>query len=285
MSIIQAIILGLLQGVTELFPISSLGHSIILPALFGWDIQRDNPYFLDFLIATHLATALVLLAFYWRDWLKIFKGLFRSVTAKRLNRRDTYSKLGWLLIAATVPAGIIGLVFEQPLRELFKSAQVASFFLIVNGVVLLMAERLRRRNPDGLDIDRTADEQIVKLSIKQSIAIGIAQSAALIPGISRSGSSMASGLKFGLNNEQAARFSFLLATPIIGAAAVLKLPELFKPEAESVQLPILVGSLCAATAAYVSIRFLTRYFRRDTLKPFGLYCLIAGLIASAILAI
>jgi undecaprenyl-diphosphatase len=284
MSILQALILGLLQGLTELFPISSLGHSVIVPALFGWNIQQDNPYFLDFLIATHLATAVVLFIFFWRDWALIIRGLWRSIVAKRLGRRDTYAKLGWLLIAGTIPAGLLGLGLEHPIRELFKSAQIAAAFLMINGIVLFAAEYLRKRSANRVGlINRTPDEHITKLSVKQAVLIGAAQSLALLPGISRSGASMAGGLLFGLNNEQAARFSFLLATPIIGAAAVLKLPELTSPEAAAIRLPIIVGAICAGLTAYFSVRFLTKYFQKETLKPFAVYCLVAGAVLSVIL--
>lgn len=286
MTLLQALILGLLQGVSELFPISSLGHSILLPALFGWNIQHDDPYFLNFLIATHLATAIVLLAFFWRDWIRILRGMYRSLFARRLERRDTYAKLGWLLVAGTVPAGLLGLLLEHPLRELFRSAQVAAFFLIINGCILLAAEWLRRRilHHDGI-ADRTADDHIVRLSIREAVSIGAIQSLALIPGISRSGSSMVGGLRFGLNYEEAARFSFLLATPIIGAAAVLKLPELFTPDAHAHIAPIIAGSIASAVSAYLAVRFLTKFFHNRTLRPFAMYCIAAGIVASIILAI
>jgi len=279
-SFLQAIILGLIQGFTELFPISSLGHSVILPRLLGWNIHQNDSYFLTFLVATHLATAIVLLGFFWSDWVKIIRGLFRSFLAREIKRDDTYARLGWLLLAGSLPAGVLGLVFEQSLRKVFASAQTAAFFLMVNGLVLLAAERLRRRANERDETTRQSDTQIAKLGWGQTLAIGAAQAGALLPGISRSGSSMAGGLLAGLNNEDAARFSFLLATPIIGGAAILKLPELFQPSAAPLRGAIIVGALCAGITAFISIRVLIRYFRTRTLTPFAIYCTLAGAGAS-----
>src|ERR671937_796446 len=204
----QAIILGLLQGFSELFPISSLGHSVILPQLLGWDIHQNDSYFITFLVATHLATALVLLGFFWRDWVRILRGLGRSLRDREIAETDTDAKLGWLLVVGTIPAG------------------------------------------------------------------------ALVPGISRSGVTMGGGLLVGLSNEDAARFAFLLATPIIGAAAALKLPELFGSQGNGVRGPALVGALFAALTAYLSVRFLMRFFETNRLTPFAAYCLAAGLACS-----
>lgn len=279
-SLLQAIILGLIQGFTELFPISSLGHSVILPQLLGWNIHQNDSYFLTFLVATHLATALVLLGFFWSDWAKIVQGLFRSFLAREIKRDDTYARLGWLLLAGSLPAGVLGLVFEQSLRKVFASAQTAAFFLMMNGVVLLAAEKLRRRANKRNETARQSDTQIAKLGWGQALAIGAAQAGALLPGISRSGSSMAGGLLAGLNNEDAARFSFLLATPIIGGAAILKLPELFQPAAAPLRGAIIVGALCAGITAFISIRVLIKYFRTRTLTPFAIYCALAGAGAS-----
>lgn len=278
-TIFQAIIIGLIQGFTELFPISSLGHSVVIPSLLGWNIHQNDSYFLTFLVATHIATAIVLFIFFWKDWMAIFKGLLRSFLAREIRKDDTQAKLGWLLVAATIPAGIVGLLFEQSIRRLFASARIAAGFLIVNGIILLIAEQLRKR-ANAKETEAQSDEHIAKLSWGSAVGIGVAQAGALIPGISRSGASMASGLLFGLNNEDAARFSFLLATPIIGAAALLKLPELFRPGAQSLRGAIVVGALCAAVSAYFSVRFLIKYFETKTMKPFGFYCLAAGIIAS-----
>lgn len=283
-TIFQAIVLGLIQGLTELFPISSLGHSVILPRLLGWHIDQNSPYFITFLVATHVATATVLLAFFWRDWVRIFRGLFRSFVARQIAPNDTYAKLGWLLVIATVPAGILGLLFDDAFRSLFASAQIAAFFLIVNGLVLFGAEKLRTRK-NAVQTRNQSDTRIASLSWKAALGIGAAQAGALIPGISRSGSSMAGSLLAGLTNEDAARFSFLLATPIIAAAAVLKLPELFAPTARPILGAMLAGALCAGIAAYVSVSFLVRYFKEGDLKPYAIYCALAGVVASVILLV
>lgn len=281
-NMIQAIIMGLLQGITELFPISSLGHSVILPKLFGWGLDQKAPEFLNFLIATHLATAIVLFFFFLRDWIEIAKGLGRSIRDRKIAPSDTYAKLGWLLVVGTVPAGIIGLVLEKPIRNLFGSPLIAAAFLVVNGLVLLAAERLRTRDSRraaAQPVTATAsDAEIAALSWKRALGIGSAQAAALIPGISRSGASMAGGLLSGLNNENAARFSFLLATPIIGAAAVLKLPELFTPAMADERGVFLVGALCAGVAAWFSTKFLLRFFETRTLTPFAIYSVVGGAI-------
>jgi len=284
LTILQAIILGLLQGLTELFPISSLGHSVIIPSVLGWNIKQDDPYFITFLVATHLATATVLLLFFWKDWWNVAKGLARSFMAREIKPNDTYAKLGWLLVVATVPAGIMGLLLQDQLRQLFATAQIAAAFLIINGIVLFSAERLRRRKATKHE-ENESDVNIAKLSWTAAIGIGLAQAGALIPGISRSGSSMAGGLLAGLDNADAARFSFLLATPIIGAAAVLKLPELFQPAARPVLQATVIGALCAAVAAYVSVRFLVKYFETRNLNIYASYCVLAGIVFSTILLI
>ena len=271
----QAIVLGLLQGVAELFPISSLGHSVILPSLLGWNIHQNDQYFLAFLVATHLATALVLLGFFWRDWVRIVKGLGRSLRDRGISPDDNDAKLAWLLVVGTIPAGILGLTLEHKLRTVFASPQSAAIFLTLNGVLLYGAELLRRRAPQT---DEDDDARIAKqLGFGESFGIGAAQALALIPGFSRSGATMAGGLLAGLSNKDAARFAFLLATPIIGAAAILKLPELFGSAGDGVRGQALVASLCAAGAAYVSVRFLMRYFETNTLVPFAVYCFVAGL--------
>jgi undecaprenyl-diphosphatase len=279
----QAAILGLLQGFSELFPISSLGHSVILPQLLGWNIHQNDSYFLTFLVATHLATALVLLGFFWRDWVRIVKGLGRSLRDRGIAPDDADAKLGWLLIVGTIPAGILGLLLEHKLRSVFASAQSAAFFLFLNGFILYGAERLRRRAPEPEFGD--PDERIAgRLSWGGATGVGAAQALALIPGFSRSGATMAGGLFVGLSNEDAARFAFLLATPIIGAAAVLKLPELAGSSGNGVRGPALVGALCAALTAYLSVRFLMKYFETNRLTPFAIYCWIAGAAASIYLA-
>jgi undecaprenyl-diphosphatase len=273
----QAIVLGLLQGFAELFPISSLGHSVILPSLFGWDIKQNDNFFLAFLVATHLATALVLLGFFWRDWVRIVRGMARSLQERQIAPGDTDARLGWLLVVGTIPAGIIGLLLEHPLRHLFTSATSASFFLMVNGFVLYGAEQLRRRAPGPDTSLPDPDARIAQhLSWRGGLGVGVSQALALVPGISRSGSTMSGGLLAGLSNEDAARYAFLLATPIIGAAAVLKLPDLLGADGDGVRGQSLVAALCAAGTAYLSVRFLMRYFHTNTLLPFAYYCFAAG---------
>jgi undecaprenyl-diphosphatase len=284
-SYFQAIILGLTQGIAEPFPISSLGHGVILPRLAGWHIHQNDKFFLTFLIATHLATALVLLAIFIKDWVLIVKGLWRSLQMREIAPGDTYARLGWLLVAATIPVGVIGLLLQEPLRKLFASPQTAAAFLIVNGVALLLFERLRRRPPRPGDYLGDSDARVAKLTWRQAIGVGTSQAFALLPGISRSGFTMGGGLIVGLTNEDAARFSFLLATPVIFAAAVLKLPELFGTQGNGVRGPALVAGLCAAATTFVAVKFLLRYFQTKRLTPFGTYCIGLGVIATLVFAL
>jgi undecaprenyl-diphosphatase len=283
-SYFQAVILGLTQGVAEPFPISSLGHAVILPGLAGWHIHQNDKFFLTFLVATHFATALVLLMFFLRDWIKIVGGILRSLRMREVREDDTYARLGWLLIVGTVPAGILGLLLQDSLRKLFASPSVASAFLIVNGVALLAFERLRRRPPRSGDYLGNADARIAKLHWRQAITVGTSQALALIPGISRSGFAMGGGLISGLSNEDAARYSFLLATPVILAAAALKLPELLGSQGNGVRGPALVAALCAAVTTFFAVKFLLRYFETNRLSPFGIYCIGLGVVSTLIFA-
>jgi undecaprenyl-diphosphatase len=271
----RAIVLGLLQGVSELFPVSSLGHSVILPKLLGWNIHQNDKYFLTFLIATHLATAIVLLIFFWRDWLRIVKGLGRSLRDREIAADDSDAKLGWLLVVGTIPAGILGLTLQDSLRKIFASPTSAAIFLTLNGLLLYGAELLRRRAPV------TAEEDDVRIARtvgwRDAFLVGAAQALALIPGFSRSGATMGGGLLVGLSNKDAARFAFLLATPIIGAAAILKLPELFGSAGDGVRGQALAGALCSAVTAFLAVKFLMRFFETRTLTPFAIYCFAAGL--------
>ncbi|HST39352.1 MAG TPA: undecaprenyl-diphosphate phosphatase [Conexibacter sp.] len=284
-SIAQAIVLGALQGVAEPFPVSSLGHGVILPSLLGWDIHQNDDYFLTFLVATHLATAIVLFLFFLKDWLRIARGLGRSLRDRRIDPADTDARLGWLLIVGTVPAGILGLALEHTLRSLFASPTSAAIFLTLNGVLLLAFERWRRRAP--ADDERPAADSDAEIATtlrwRQAIAIGTAQAAALIPGISRSGMTMGGGLLAGLSNEDAARYGFLLATPIIGAAALYKLPDLLGPTGDGVRSAALAGALAAACTTYLAVRFLLRFFETNRLTPFGIYCIAAGLLSTMLL--
>jgi undecaprenyl-diphosphatase len=267
----QAGILGLLQGVTELFPVSSLGHSVILPSVLHWSIDQASPSFVAFVVLTHLATALVLLGFFWRDWVYIVQGVIRSLYMRKIRAEDTYAKLGWLIVVSTIPVGIVGLLFQDSLVQLFAAPKLVAAVLILNGVLLYGAEKIRKAAPKG----NGDDTAVARLSWTQGVMIGFAQCFALIPGFSRTGLAMTGGLATGLSHENAARYAFLLATPVIFAAAVLKVPTLFI-ENTSVLGQSLFGAVCAAVAAYVSVRFLTKYFQTKTLTPFALYCVVAG---------
>jgi undecaprenyl-diphosphatase len=226
----------------------------------------------------------VLLGFFFKDWVRIVKGLWRSLAIREIRDDDVDARLGWLLVAGTIPVGIIGLLLETPLRKLFASPQTAAAFLIVNGIALLLFERLRRRPPRAGDYLGDADARLAKLSWRQAIAVGTSQVAALIPGISRSGFSMGGGLLVGLSNEDAARYGFLLATPVIFAAAALKLPELLGTEGNGVRGPALVAGVCAAATTFFAVKFLLRYFQTNRLTPFGVYCLGFGVICTLVFA-
>jgi len=272
----QAVVLGLVQGVAEPFPISSLGHGVVLPRAVGWNIHQNDKFFLTFLVATHFATALVLLFYFRKDWVRIVRGLFRSLGQREIREDDHDARLGWLLVIGTIPAGVLGLLLEHPLRKVFASAATAAAFLIVNGFMLLAAEALRRRRASEPVTEEDPDARLARLDWRQSLAVGASQAIALIPGLSRSGATMGGGLLVGLNNEDAARFSFLLATPIITAAAVLKLPELFGHEGDGIRGQALVGGLCAGAMTIVAVPLLLRFFRTNSLKPFGFYCIVLG---------
>jgi undecaprenyl-diphosphatase len=282
-SYLQAIVLGAVQGIAEPFPISSLGHAVIAPSLFGWDIHQNDEFFLAFLVATHCATALVLFLFFLDDWMRIFRGLGRSLRG-RATPADADARLGWVIVAGTIPAGILGLALEHKLRVLFASPESAAIFLTINGVLLLVFERFRRRPPRPGDYEGDVDSRISKIGFKQALAIGTAQAAALIPGISRSGITMGGGLLTGLSNDDAARYSFLLATPIIAAAGLLKLPELLGSAGDGVRGQALVGAIAAALTTFVAVRFLLRFFETNRLTPFGVYCILAGITCSLIFA-
>jgi undecaprenyl-diphosphatase len=278
----QAIILGLLQGVTELFPISSLGHSVLLSWLFNWhgilkDQSNSESFFLAFLVVLHVATATALLIFYREIWWRIIKGFFKSVGTRRLDSPD--SRLAWLLITATIPAGITGLAFEHVLRTQFAKPLSAIVFLFINGCILLVGDRYLKRTSGASHGGLVATSQNVsdKLTLWRAALIGVAQIGALFAGISRSGITMVSGLYSGLNHEDAARFSFLLATPIIFGAGIIKLPDFFSHLDNGVRGQILAGGLVAGVAAYFTVRYLDKYFRDKTLRPFGIYCICASL--------
>lgn len=291
---LQAIVIGLLQGVTELFPISSLGHSILVPAWVGGDWSRlvtdqsrpQSPY-LAFIVGLHVATATALLVLFWRDWVGIVGGFFTSARHRKIT--TIYERMAWLIVLATIPAGLTGLLLEHQLRTLFAKPLAAAVLLTLNGVILLGGEWLRRRSltkprvavaPSGAEAAPGLDVAIAQqVSARDSAVIGVLQTGALLPGISRSGITMVAGLLRGLTHEEAVRFSFLLATPIILAAGVYKVPDLLGPLGNGIRGQSLVGALAAFLAALAAATFLQRWFRTRTLTPFAIYCLVAGAIS------
>lgn len=282
----RAIVIGLIQGVTELFPVSSLGHSVLIPALLGWDDlvkaqSASESFYLAFLVSLHVATAIALFIYFRREWYAIIGDLARSARAKRVVSPD--ARIGLLLIVATIPAGLMGLLFEHTFRTVFAKPLAAAIFLTINGLILLGGELLsRRRNVVRLaaaapqTTNPEPGRRLDSLSYREALFIGVVQIGALFAGISRSGITMVAGLLRGLDHEDAARFSFLLATPIIAAAGLYKIPDLLGPNGNGVRSQIFVGAVVAGFAAYFSTRFLMRFFETKTLWPFGVYCLVAG---------
>jgi undecaprenyl-diphosphatase len=276
MSLIQALVIAFLQGVTALFPVSSLGHAVVLPALLGWDIQQDSTSFLPFLVVLHLGTAAALLIYFWRDWLGI---LLAFVGMGPGEERRAQWRLLWLIIVATIPAVVLGFGLEKLLKQLFGAPMVAAFFLIINGGILFAAERLRRRG--------SGNATLGQLTWLGAFVIGCTQALALIPGISRSGSTMVGGLLLGLHHKESAHFSFLIATPVIFGAAVLEVPKLLHggPAASIGPVAWIAGAVAGVTA-YFSTAFLMRYFGRhdfQALDPFAYYCVAFGLSSLGLL--
>jgi undecaprenyl-diphosphatase len=275
LSLVQAFVLAVLQGFTELFPFSSLGFQVIVPRLLHWGLDQSSPQFLAFVVTLHLGTAFGLLVYFWRDWVRLLVALWRSlVQGFDRVRTDPDQKTIWLLIAGTVPAGLVGLAFRHPLGHLFAAPRLAAAMLLVNAGIMWFGERLIRHR----------DEGIPKMRFLQSAGIGVAQILALIPGLSRSGVTMVGGLAVGLGYETAARFSFLLATPIIGAAALLEVHKL-KAGGHGLLVPAAVGFVAAAVVAYLSARYLMRYFRTRRLAPLAAISAAAGLVFTILLAL
>ncbi|HVT22686.1 MAG TPA: undecaprenyl-diphosphate phosphatase [Mycobacteriales bacterium] len=291
LTFLQAIVIGGLQGITELFPISSLGHAVLLPHWLGGDWSRDvgdesvkeSPY-LAFIVVLHVATAAALLLFFWREWIAIVKGLFRSIARRKIE--TVHERMAWLLVIATIPAGITGLVLEHELRVLFAKPLAAAIFLFVNGFILLGGERLRRRALDRAEaevapVDQPTAEELDAAVVRRvrpldAVWIGTAQVLALFAGISRSGITMVTGLARGLDHEQAVRFSFMLATPIILAAGLLKIPDFTGHLGDGIRGQAMAGAAVAFVAALFATKFLTRFFRSGNLNPFAAYCLVVG---------
>ncbi len=334
---LEAAVVGLVQGVTELFPVSSLGHNVLIPALVGgsWasdlNVAKPESPYLAFIVGMHVATALALLVYFWRDWARIIGGFFTSLRLRagfpwlRLDTRD--QKLAWMIILATIPVGIVGLLAEHAFRVIFGRPIAAGFFLIANGVILYCGERFRTRRSVQADqavaaerereqelvstgagpadtpsahqgsppspthrgpphqavrqeemaLAVRADERLAKVGYAQAVIIGAAQCLALLAGISRDGVTMVAGMARGLSREDAARFAFLLATPVILAAGVLKVPDLTGSLGNGIHGQILLGSALSFIGAYVSVRFLMKYFQTRTLTPFAIYCFVVGL--------
>ena len=308
----EAIVVGFIQGITELFPVSSLGHNVLIPALIGGSWAADlnvaasaSPY-LAFIVGMHVATAIGLLIYFWRDWVRIIAAFFSSIRERDIATVD--QKLAWMLIVATIPVGLVGVVFEHEFRVLFAKPVRAAIFLIINGVILFAGERFRtkrsRQADAALAAERTAvqgpgtgrashasgqraerlaeiesgkqaDARLATKSFGEALVIGSSQILALLAGISRDGVTMVAGMLGGLSREDAARFAFLLATPVILAAGVLKVPDLIQ-HGHGIYGQILVGSVLSGLGAYVSVRFLMKYFQTRTLTPFAVYCVVFG---------
>ena len=279
MTAFQAIFTAVLQGISELFPVSSLGHAVILPALLGWQIDQHSPSFLPFLVVLHLGTAAALLLYFWRDWIQLLLAVLGRPTERP---REDELRLLVLIIIATIPAAVVGFVLNKFLRGLFGVPAVAAVFLIVNGFVLFAGERLKRRSTG-------ASAELTALRWRGALMIGLWQCAALIPGISRSGVTMVGGLLVGLHHKEAARFSFLIATPIIIGAAVLEVPKLLHHDGArggGITGLSIVAGIIAGITAYLSIAFLMRYFKThdfEALDPFAWYCWAAGALSLVVL--
>ena len=284
-TVFRSIVLGLLQGVSELFPISSLGHTVLFPKLFGWNQivafqSRPESPWLAFIVMLHVGSAIGLLIYFWKDWVQIVKAFFATLSKRKIETPT--ERLAWLIIASCIPTGILGLALEHVARTATAKPEVAAIFLMVNGVILFGAESLRRRSEvrelarkEGMKSD--GGRELDTISYKEAAGLGVAQSGGLIAGISRDGCVMAGGLLRGLDNADAARFSFLLATPIILAAGVYKLPDLTGHNGNGVRGPAVIAAIAAAIAAVFTVHFLSRFFKRGNLRPFGLYCLVFGL--------
>jgi Uncharacterized bacitracin resistance protein len=286
--IIQTLFLALLQGVTELFPISSLGHTVIIPGLLGWHNLVEDPSFLPIVVALHLGTSIALIIYFWRDWLQVIKTLLHTAKTRKVER-GTDDWVSWLIIIGTIPAGLLGVLLKNKIEGLFKSPLYVAAFLVANGSLLFLGEALRRRSEAQIKALSPREREshfrhLKSLSIKEAVLVGLMQSLALIPGFSRSGATIVGGLAVKLTHEDAARFSFLLGTPIILAAAVLEVPLLFHQHTFPSWL-ILAGMIVAGVAAYLSTKFLEKYFEKGRLDPFAYYCWGMGLFSLIIFTI
>lgn len=281
-----ALFYGVLQGASELFPVSSLGHAVVVPPLLHIPVRESDPDFLPFLVLLHIGTATALIVLYWRQWARIIAGFVRSAVSGRIGGGD--ERLAWLLVVGTLPAGLVGLIFQRPLQSLFGDPRLAAGLLVVNAGILLGAEVLRRRDERSAGIARRDPSVEARrfhvaeeMSFASAAMVGACQILALFPGLSRSGSTMAGGLIAGLRHEEALRFSFLLATPIILAAGLLEVPSLAGSPALAAMV---VGGVVAGLTAYASARFLVRYFRVGRLDPYAYYCAALGVVGLILLS-
>jgi undecaprenyl-diphosphatase len=248
---------------------------VLIPPLLHWNVDESDESFLAFVVVLHLGTALALLTFYRNEWVRIVRALVASVIRGRLDgSRD--ERLGWLLVAGTIPVGILGVLFQNSVRVLFASPIPVAIFLMINALVMFGGEALRRRQ--SAQSGRRA-KPIERVTWLEGVGVGFAQSLALLPGISRSGASIVAGLLIDLDHEEAANYSFLLATPVILLASLLEIPALFKPGVTIGPVEAIAGCVVAGITAYASVVFLTRYFQHNDLRPFGWYCLLAGAAA------
>jgi undecaprenyl-diphosphatase len=271
--------------VSELFPVSSLGHTVLFPKLFGWDNivawqSRPESPWLAFIVMLHVGSAVGLLIYFWRTWIDLIRAFFATLRKRRIETPN--ERMAWLIIVACIPVGIVGLALEHTARVATAKPEVAAIFLVINGFMLLGAERLRRRaeiralaRREGMKDD--GGRVLETLDYREAAVIGGSQSAALIAGISRDGIVMATGLLRGLDNEDAARFGFLLATPIIIAAGIFKFPDLTGPLGRGIRGEAIIAAIAAAVTAIFTVHFLLRYFRRGNLRPFGIYCILFGI--------
>jgi undecaprenyl-diphosphatase len=303
---LQAIVIGIIQGVAELFPISSLGHTVIIPAFIGGSWSRlvtqealPESSYLAFVVGLHVATALALICYFWRDWWRILKGFVSSLVRRSADTAD--ERAAWFIIVATIPVGVLGLALEHEFRVLFAKPIAAASFLTVNGLILLGGEWLRRKGlanpktrpaavpapvgapapvPDQplapVGTDDHDPEVLASLRLRDAVVVGLAQSTSLFAGISRDGVCMVTGLLRGLGYEDAARFAFLLSAPPILLAGLLKVPDLLGHLGNGIRGQVLAGSAVAFVMALLSVRFLVRYFRKGNLTPFAIYCLALG---------
>jgi undecaprenyl-diphosphatase len=286
MTFAQALFMGLLQGASELFPVSSLGHAVLIPSLLHWSFKASDPSFVPFLVLLHLGTATALLIIYRSEWVKVVRGFFTA--AVRGEIRTDEERLAMLLLVGTIPAAVLGVFLENLIKRLFGSPYEAAGFLVVNGALMLIFEILRRRAERIAAVDsatRAEQEerfaQAERITFRAAALVGACQALAFLPGISRSGVTIGGGLLAGLRHQEAARFSFLLATPVILGAGLIEVPQLF---ASGVPIGEYVGgAVLAGIAAYASARFLLRYFRSGRLDPYGWYCIAAGVGSLALL--